>query len=170
MNADEFLSLQSEIEAWDQKSAEDIRRIYDAYCQNANCISSFIKLLSEKQSSSGASWCLKARLEDGAVLSAAQSKAIAACLLNLSDWQSKLHILQCFQHLKLTVQSKKPCEAFIREALIDKNKFLRAWAYHGFHTLAAAFPEYKDEFSKIVSIAMRDEAPSVKARIRNLKS
>ena len=57
---------------------------------------------------------------------------------------------------------------FLRNCLVDNNKFVRAWAYNGFYELAVQYPEYEKETKQFFEMAMRDEAPSVKSRIRNI--
>jgi len=59
-------------------------------------------------------------------------------------------------------------EAFLKKCLVDDNKFIRAWAYNGFYELSVQYPEHKDETKQFFEMAMRDEAPSVKSRIRNI--
>jgi len=56
-------------------------------------------------------------------------------------------------------------EIFLRVCLLDNNKFVRAWAYKGFYELAVQYPKETRQFFEM---AMRDEAPSVKSRIRNI--
>ncbi len=63
---------------------------------------------------------------------------------------------------------KKKIEVFLRQCLTDGNKFVRAWAYNGFYEISVQYPEYKKETKLFFEMAMRDEAPSVKARIRNI--
>jgi hypothetical protein len=57
---------------------------------------------------------------------------------------------------------------FLRTCLADENKFVRAWAYNGFYLLSQQYPEYQQETEQFFAMAMRDEAASVKARIRNI--
>jgi 3-methyladenine DNA glycosylase AlkC len=57
---------------------------------------------------------------------------------------------------------------FLRTNLTDQNKFVRVWSYNGFHELSRQHPEYLEETQQYFEMAMRDEAPSVKARIRNI--
>ena len=52
--------------------------------------------------------------------------------------------------------------------MVENNKLVRAWAYNGFYEISRQYPEYKEETKKLFAMAMKDEAPSVKARIRNI--
>ncbi len=56
----------------------------------------------------------------------------------------------------------------MRKCLEDDNKFVRAWAYNGFYELAKQYPEYRTEAGQLFEMALRDEAASVKARVRNV--
>ncbi|WP_448250543.1 hypothetical protein [Thalassotalea agariperforans] len=57
---------------------------------------------------------------------------------------------------------------FLIITLTDQNKFVRAWTYNGLYELSKQHPEYIKEAKQFFEMAMRDEAPSVKARIRNI--
>ena len=57
----------------------------------------------------------------------------------------------------------------MRHNLTATNKFVRAWSYNGLYELARRDPVYLPEVEQIFELALRDEAPSVKARIRNLQ-
>ncbi len=63
---------------------------------------------------------------------------------------------------------KKRLEAFLRECLEDRNKFVRAWAYGGFHQLAVEHAEYRGEAVQLFEKALDEEAASVKARVRKV--
>jgi len=89
-------------------------------------------------------------------------------LPQFGHWETKLHILQCIPFLQIAKTEKKEVEAFLRKCLVDNNKFVRAWAYNGFYEISVQYPEYRNETKQFFDMAMRDEAPSVKARIRNI--
>jgi hypothetical protein len=89
-------------------------------------------------------------------------------LAKLNSWQSKLHLLQCVSYFKVSKSNRKKLELFLRDCLASSNKFVRAWAYNGFYLLAMQHPQYKEETQSFFKMALRDEAASVKARIRNI--
>ncbi len=70
--------------------------------------------------------------------------------------------------MPISQNHKDEIEKFLRECLGNEKKFVRAWAYNGFQILAEQFSEYKEEVSKLFEQALREEATSVKARIRQL--
>jgi hypothetical protein len=107
-------------------------------------------------------------LDGGQKLDANKSWALFKLLPKLERWESKLHILQCLPYIQISSAAKENVEVFLRRCLIDDNKFVRAWAYNGFYEISLQYPEYKEETKQFFEMAMRDEAPSVKARIRNI--
>jgi hypothetical protein len=163
------MRLMAELEQWDGKSADVIGSIYRRACDSPGFEDELIRLLRRADCQSGASWCLKAWLEEDHSLDQAQGDAILDSLSCLNDWQSKLHVLQCLPYLKISAQTKSTVEHFLRQHLSAENKFVRAWCFNGWFELACAYPEYQQEVQQFFDMAMRDEAASVKARIRKLQ-
>ncbi|MEW8322573.1 MAG: hypothetical protein AB2606_07985 [Candidatus Thiodiazotropha taylori] len=73
-----------------------------------------------------------------------------------------------FKSLCNSQVEQEEVSAFLRECLTSSNKFVRAWSYNGFYELAIQHPQYQQETKVFFEMAMRDKAPSVKARIRNI--
>jgi hypothetical protein len=163
------MALAAQLKQWDGKSADDIAAIYQAACHSKGFVSELISLLGQQDCQSGASWCLKAWLEQNNSLNQAQTDAVLDSLPMLDDWQSKLHVLQCLPYLKISGKARNTLESFLRQNLGAENKFVRAWSYNGFFELACEFPEYRKQVQQFFEMAMRDESASVKARIRNLQ-
>lgn len=162
------MSLKQAIDHWDGKSADDIAEIYKSYSGKTGFVDSLISLVSVNSAEKGATWLLKAWLDQGGAVTKAQSDGIIACFDSLRYWESKLHLLQSLSSLAIDVERKLLVERFLRSTLVDNNKFVRAWSYHGFYELARRYPEYKEETKRFFDMAMKDEAASVKARIRNI--
>lgn len=162
------MSIEQALAVWDGKSADDIRAIYEFYLKEAKFIDSIVNLTKTESYQNGSTWLLKAWLEDGNRLDGHQIKAIYNCLDNLCRWEAKLHLLQSIPFMPIDHPEKKHVDRFLRLTLIDTNKFVRAWSYNGFYELAKQHPEYISEAKQFFDMAMRDEAPSVKARIRNI--
>ena len=160
--------LQHKIEGWDQKSAEAIREIYDQHHLDNGFTADTIELIASRSAESGATWLLKENFERGNMLTTEETHQLFLNLPALHQWSSKLHILQCLPYLQINSEDKARVELFIRECLLEKNKFVRAWAYNGFYLLGQQHQEYQQEASKLLEVALEIEAPSVKARIRNL--
>jgi len=124
--------------------------------------------LGKESLQSGASWLLKRYFEDGRTVDSEQASNILSQLNDLKTWEAKLHILQCLSEIPIAGDRKGDVERFLRTSLSSENKFVRAWTYNGFYILCNQYPEYKQETKEFFDMAMRDEAPSVRARIRNI--
>jgi len=162
------MSIESEIESWDGKSSGDIETIYNRYLESKNFLSITIQLLEIEKLQSGASWLLKHYLEDGRAIDFKQASDILGKLNKLVSWEARLHILQGLPNISISLDRKAEVEYFLRNNLTSENKFVRAWTYNGFYELSRQYPEYVQETKQFFEMAMRDEAPSVKARIRNI--
>lgn len=163
-----MLRIEQEIAAWDGKSADDIRAIYEAYHEQPDFADTIIKLTQSTSHQNGSTWLLKAWLEAGNELGAEQIQALYALLPLLEHWEARLHLLQCIPHVPIPEDRRRDVDAFLRQTRTDSNKFVRAWSYNGLYELATQFPQYADEVEQLFVVAMQDEAASVKARIRNI--
>jgi len=116
----------------------------------------------------GATWLLRAYLEEGAQLDTEQVGRFGGLLIHLHDGFARLHVCQ-FTHLILipTAQAEAFAE-FFRACLRSKNTFLRAWAPSGFWRLAEQHPQYQTEARALIEEALGDPAPSVRARARKV--
>lgn len=162
------MALADAVREWDGKSAEDISGIFQDYGRKPGFVDQVVDSIGNPETERGMTWLLKAWLESGERLNSKQLSRIYRSLNELQHWEGKLHILQCIPHMPVPAANKENVEWFLREALSDNNKFIRAWGYNGFHQLAQQFPEYQTEVDQFIELAMRDEAASVKARIRNM--
>lgn len=162
------MSIEQDISRWDGKSAEDIKVVFELYRELPDFADRLVELLHDESLQKGASWLLKALLESGHALTPIQEKVILSMLAEFENWETKLHILQCLPYMRVDQQSAQALYYFLRSNLDDDNKFVRAWSYNGFYELSRQYPEYAEETRQYFDLAMRDEAASVKARIRNI--
>ncbi len=178
------MSIKAALLNWDTKSAEDIEGIYQDFFLPTNSdsetlISSIVDMISLEPLTAeadseidilqqGGSWLIKHHLQLGQAIKEECADALLDALTTLRSWQAKLHLLQCLGYFSVKKSQKKSVEHFLRQCLMDKNKFVRAWAYGGFYQLAQQYSEYQLEADNFIQLAMKDEAPSVKARIRNV--
>lgn len=161
------MNLNDAILKWDQKSRDDIAEIYTQFSSSPDFLESILKDLNSLKLSCGGSWLLKEHLESGATLSKPQEKAVVKALLKAQDWQTQLHLLQVFAFFQQNIQHADELFLFLRLQLSHDNKFIRAWSYNAIYLLAEQNSAHRDEANKLFSLAMRDEAASVKARLRN---
>jgi hypothetical protein len=162
------MNIKSALKEWDGKSAADIKAIYDIYQTELNFVNDIVELSFICDYENAATWLLKAWLEDGNQLKQSQIKTICCSLNQLQHWQAKLHLLQCIPYMPIAEAENETLHTFLRMTLTHQNKFVRAWSYNGFYELSKSYPQYKTETKQYFELAMRDEAPSVKARIRNI--
>ena len=165
----EAMSLEQDIRNWDGKSSSDIDDVYHRYANEDGFVVTIIQLSKCEVLQKGATWLLKRYVENGQKeIETAELTKIFKQLLKLRRWEAKLHLLQCLPFMRIAGTEKKLVESFLRACLTDNNKFVRAWAYNGFYELASQYPEYKNEEKQIFDMALRCEAPSVTAGIRNI--
>ncbi len=162
------MNIAQELTNWDGKSADDIDAIYSRHRDDASFAFRIVDLCQQAELQKGATWLLKRHFEAGGALQANEIACIYRCLPGLEHWETKLHVLQCIPFMPIAEAEKKQVEAFLRNCLIDDNKYIRAWAYNGFYEISRQYPEYKKETKQFFDMAMKDEAPSVKARIRSI--
>jgi len=153
---------------WDGRNTQSLIDFFAEYGETSEFLSCLLSYLSQQETQRVASWLLKHFCEQGGQLNQAHIEQVYSQLGNLVHWESRLHILQCIGYMPISDMVKKPLEAFLRATLIDNNKFIRAWSYNGFYLLCMQYPEYREEVEQFFIMAMRDEAASVKARIRNI--
>lgn len=162
------MSLETEIAEWDSKSKDAISGVYERYCDQPDFLAILVTLLDDEPLQTGATWLLKHHFdENGAALNNDLVAAIYAKTPLLKHWESKLHILQCVDHLPIPPAQRAAAERFMRSCLQDEAKFVRAWAYSGFQKLAEQFPELQPEAVEILETALKTEtAGSILSRVK----
>ena len=160
--------LKQAIAGWDGKSAQDIALIFDQHKASGGFLDALINYTPEANLQKGATWLLKKYCENHGSFTDEQISQLYAVLPQLTHWESQLHLLQIMAYLPIPLAAKKEVEFFLRDRLQQQNKFVRAWAYSGFYELACQYPEYQIEAQRFMTMALRDEAASVKARIRQI--
>ncbi len=162
------MSIKSDIESWDGKSIDDIQSIFDTHKLADSFVEELIKLVALEDCQKGATWLLKRSFESGIDITPTLYSDCFNLLGELNNWESKLHVLQCLPYMQIPKPYVGHLVDFLRELLTDQNKFVRAWAYNGMYEVSKQYPEFESETKRIFAMAMRDEAASVKARIRNI--
>lgn len=161
-------SIEQKLNNWDGKSTDTISSIYNQYVNSKVFIPTLVTLTKSTQLQKGATWLLKKYCENALKLSDNHIVEIYQNTCSLTSWEAKLHILQCISYMPIKHVSVKAVEIFLRQCLSERNKFVRAWAYHGFYELATQHPTFQQEVKAFFEMALRDEPASVKARIRNI--
>ncbi|MBB6523247.1 hypothetical protein [Pseudoteredinibacter isoporae] len=160
----------NKLQNWDGKSSEDISRIYKQHHMDMGFAERLFDWPNDDPHiQKGLSWLLKRHCDNGATFEAKLSNNLLPHLKTMPHWETALHILQSIASLEISNDQLKAWEQFIRLCLAQDNKFVRAWSYYAFAVLSRRFPNYKEEARQLVEMALRDEAPSVKARIRQMQ-
>ena len=150
------------------KSTESIIAIYDQYAAAEEFTAQLVNYMNKPALQRGATWLLKHHLEiTGNTLAPPLNDRVYAHVSTLDHWEAKLHILQCMSQLPISNKCVSKVETFLRNCLANKAKFVRAWAYSGFHLLATQHPQFQQEAELLFDQALQHEtAGSVKVRVR----
>lgn len=158
-----------EIDNWDGKSTDQLSKTYKRFCSSDTFSTELIKLVSDANRSVAASWLLKRHVEQHALPARRLTTLARLCKASL-PWEAQLHLLQLFAGQTFTPAQTQHLEPFCRQGILSSNKFVRAWSYNLLHELAQQCDDLKQDVHDIIVAAQRDEAPSVKARLRQLKN
>ena len=131
-------------------------------------IISLIAYPSEKISE-GATWILKAEIENGAALPPDYVDLICDKLDHIQSWQAILHILQLSDKLTLTSNQAQMISCWAEKFLDHQRPFLRAWSLNALIKAMMASTANAEIIESILSRAEEDEAASVRARARKLR-
>lgn len=163
------MSLKSDIAAWDAKSKDAISGVYERHVTRSDFVGQLVSLMGREDLQTGATWLLKHHLETGNIeLDEETAHAIFTAATTLTPWEARLHVLQCMDYITIPKSGLQAAETFIRTCLEDDAKFVRAWAYNGFHRMAEQHEIFRDEATELLNDAMqREQAGSIRARIRH---
>ncbi|MEM8950998.1 MAG: hypothetical protein AAGA21_20025 [Pseudomonadota bacterium] len=117
----------------------------------------------------GATWIIKAELEEGATLSPALTERLIGSLNRLKAWQAMLHVCQIVDDLQLDADQAGRMTDWAKSLAGHSRPFLRAWSVHVRVALGRRFEDYQHEVDVALAAAERDLAASVRARARQLK-
>lgn len=162
------MKLLYHVKGWDGKDIDFLETTYKHYSEDEGFQPDLIESLGlTEMHQSAASWLLRRSLQRGYKPDSDEAYTIYKALAACTSWAAQLNLLQCMELLDVPVYARSTLETYIRDALTNKNKFVRAWAYNGFYLLARQYPELREESLKIMEMGLKDEPASVKARIRN---
>jgi len=119
--------------------------------------------------SDGATWILKAELNDCMNLPPELTERIIHSLCSIQSWQAALHLCQLVEKLNLTSAQADCFIEWAQTYASHSRPFLRAWSLHARVILGNRFPEYSHEAELALQAAEGDGAASVSARARQLR-
>ncbi len=147
---------------------DDLERYYRLHHKEDNFLDNLLELVSEVEFEKANTWLLKRFMEKGNNPPPNLQARILDLLPTVTNWEAKLHLLQILPYLAIPKSRAPDIKTILLKLVEDKNKFIRAWAYNGLYHLQACHPGYKSEVINLLNQVYPNEAPSVKARIRNI--
>ncbi len=165
-------ALLTRLQAFDGRAISMLGEIEAAFGGEAEYLDALIALAAHDQGqvSSCATWLIKAALERGQALSAAQSEALWDEIPAIRSWQAQLHICQSAAHLTFSADGAAVMDRWLTPLLHHDRPFLRAWSVDALCRVAAQHPEYGTVARDAAHAAAKDSAASVRARVRQLSN
>ena len=176
------LDLVRVFESYDGRSVDPFRRVAEAVPAEPATLATLVDLCRGGRGRAapapavqvGATWVLKALLEDGVAPDVATTRALLELPPRLTADDARLHVLQVWPRLALPdpgrAAGRRALEAAWDAArgLVDTRKtFVRAWAYNALGVLCAALPDRRREVEALYAHAAANEPASVRARVRH---
>lgn len=155
----------------DGKATDVLAEIRATFGSQKTFLSELVPLAAHKDAivSDGATWLIKAVLDDGGRLTDSETEALLGRLDAITSWQAQLHICQSVRHLAVPKHLASTCADWF-EALRKSNRpFLRAWSMDALQELASQDVEFAGRAAAALQAAEQDPAASVRARARKWK-
>ncbi len=164
------MNLLSELKKFDGKRIQPLEKIALQVAGDSQLVSLLIGAAEsdDLRTQTAATWVLRRVREDGHAFSDAQCSEILKLISSVDDWEARLHLLQLLPQINLPKDLEETLFRTIANFLdSEENKFVRAWSYNALISIADQASQLRDETSRYVSRGQREEAASIKARIRN---
>ena len=162
-------TLSKKLYAWDGVHIDYMTPIYDRYSKKQEFLDTLIRLYqNDLQLQIATTWLLKHHYDSGQKLSEKQITEVLLLCDKLSLWEARLHILQIIPKFDLTEDMVALIEWFVRAAINDNKKFVKAAAYQAYFTLIQYKPELREEFKSQCQYAMDHESAAVVSKVRKI--
>lgn len=119
--------------------------------------------------SNGATWILKAEIEEGARLAPGLVERVVDSLERLQSWQAKLHICQSVEGFQFTAAQADQVMLWAKSLSDHSRPFLRAWSLNARVILGIRYAKLRPALMLDLEAADADGAASVRARARKLR-
>ena len=168
MNASWSDALSQALFDFNGKSTDALERFAAAHQPEASLIAALCDFATsdDQNVQAAATWLLKRFGVTRAQLSPSQSETLLRLLLQETSWLCHIHVLQVMDSLAVPSGLAAPLMDALDAHASGSNTFIRAWSAHGAAVLADQHPEYRNRALDLLAAAQRDEAPSVRARLR----
>lgn len=162
-------NLIDKLTKWDGIHIKYLSELYAIHFSNKHFFEELMTICNTNNDLEIAStWLIKHHYDSGKSLSKLLTKNLLKTTKNIQNLEAKLHILQLLPHFKLSTKSIQYAEDFVRKCLLDKNKFVKAWALNGLFELTFYIPEMKPELISLCQIALEKESPAIKSKARKI--
>lgn len=161
--------LLHKLQSWDGKHSAPLIQIYKDYQGHALFFEDLVDIcLKYPDLQVAATWILKHHFD--------QKKHVDHDLINqllregksYQGWETRIHMLQILPNVVMKEETVPYVEEWVRKAMRDDNKFVRAWSYQGMYEVSRHIPEMKEELKLLCEDALELESASVKARVRKV--
>lgn len=162
------MSLRHRLAAADPRRVEELEAIRGDHPGSPELLGELAVLVGdpEERMRLGASWLLRAFLEDGVPFRGEDVRVLARALPAATDGFTRLHLCQAMRHIPVGAEELPGVLDFLRECWRSSNTFVRAWAPDALAQLARRHPELEGEAARMLEAALSDPRASVRARAR----
>jgi hypothetical protein len=163
--------LEAQLLHFDGTHTDSLLRVAERLLPEGPTVDQLISLAerSDGPMQTAATWLLKHFQSRGVSFTPSQVTRLVGQLCISGPWESRLHLVQMLPSLAIPAACTDQLFQSLVVTLSERNKFVRAWAYTALHSLASQHPDYAPEVIPLLDQASRDEAASVRARLRQLK-
>ena len=164
------MDIITELKAFDGKHTDPLETLTTHLSPTATVIRALCTIAKNDDAKlqTAATWVLKRFQENSVSFSPAQIEDCLGLLNQVTYWEAKLHLLQMLPGFVISADRKNALQDILKAGLNNDNKFVRAWSYNGLSELAAQYPEFRAEVAELLETGQREEAASIRARIRNI--
>ncbi|MBV8212940.1 MAG: hypothetical protein JOZ08_06895 [Verrucomicrobia bacterium] len=165
-----FSALDTLLDEFHGKNIERLVRISEAWEPDTRLLLHLVQIVetADAHAQVGATRLLKRYQETGAQFPELLVPRLLELLTVVDRWESRFHLLQMLPGLPIP----NSCAPQLKQSLLgwtlDRNLFVRSWAYSGLHRLASLYPKYRAQILPLLERAKTEEAASVRARLRQL--
>ena len=164
------MSIHLDLSRYDGTSIAELESIKTAREISSELLGELVQITSDddKNMQIGATWLLRAYLEEGARLSAGHLSRLVDALPAMADGFARLHICQVMREIDVPLRHAEAFAGFFRACSQSQNTFVRAWAPDGFWRLANQHSQYQAEARALIEKSLSDAKASVRARARKI--
>lgn len=164
--------LRLDLLAFDGRNLTALKEIAARHDGDLGYVDGLVALadITDRQVSHGATWLVKAYLEEGGEVTKSQSRMLISKLETVENWASQLHLCQVVRYLRPSAQEAEAIVRWLWPLLSHDRPFLRAWSLDALCHIAADYFAYADRAEEALNSASGDPAASVRARAKNLRA